>query len=435
MSIFARRNTIRKTSISIDSIRNSVRNFGQGIKRAKLQADEIIKNTRESNQFRRGLIGKDNQYFRKRQENIKRKQREDELEAQSVKGISKKQGNLFQRSTRGFLGRILDFLGILLIGWAVTNLPKIIEAFQKMIKRIQKVVGILTGFLDGMRDFFTGVKENLDNTLSVFGKFDFRKNKDKIEESLEKAGNNLAVLDKDFITAVNQIAQDEDLQDVDELTEQLESIEPPDATTLATVKKIDEISTTVEPNTESKEKPTEEIEGRVMGGDVEPNKEYLVGENPDGTINDTTELFVPEQSGTIIPNDELMAQSDNIEGMSDNIDLGPITPNKIRSGVGANYINSISSSAVQDSFSSNETDSLITGVNSSNMVPVVRNRTTVSRSKGKSRRSTVMIVEKQMPVESNISHSTKKSTNISTVSKSTSATLLDLQSVGVLKYT
>ena len=435
MSIFARRNTIRKTSISIDSIRNSVRNFGQGIKRAKLQADEIIKNTRESNQFRRGLIGKDNQYFRKRQENIKRKQREDELEAQSVKGISKKQGNLFQRSTRGFLGRILDFLGILLIGWAVTNLPKIIEAFQKMIKRIQKVVGILTGFLDGMRDFFTGVKENLDNTLSVFGKFDFRKNKDKIEESLEKAGNNLAVLDKDFITAVNQIAQDEDLQDVGELTEQLESIEPPDATTLATVKKIDEISTTVEPNTESKEKPTEEIEGRVMGGDVEPNKEYLVGENPDGTINDTTELFVPEQSGTIIPNDELMAQSDNIEGMSDNIDLGPITPNKIRSGVGANYINSISSSAVQDSFSSNETDSLITGVNSSNMVPVVRNRTTVSRSKGKSRRSTVMIVEKQMPVESNISHSTKKSTNISTVSKSTSATLLDLQSVGVLKYT
>ena len=435
MSIFARRNTIRKTSISIDSIRNSVRNFGQGIKRAKLQADEIIKNTRESNQFRRGLIGKDNQYFRKRQENIKRKQREDELEAQSVKGISKKQANLFQRSTRGFLGRILDFLGILLIGWAVTNLPKIIEAFQKMIKRIQKVVGILTGFLDGMRDFFTGVKENLDNTLSVFGKFDFRKNKDKIEESLEKAGNNLAVLDKDFITAVNQIAQDEDLQDVDELTEQLESIEPPDATTLATVKKIDEISTTVEPNTESKEKPTEEIEGRVMGGDVEPNKEYLVGENPDGTINDTTELFVPEQSGTIIPNDELMAQSDNIEGMSDNIDLGPITPNKTRSGVGANYINSISSSAVQDSFSSNETDSLITGVNSSNMVPVVRNRTTVSRSKGKSRRSTVMIVEKQMPVESNISHSTKKSTNISTVSKSTSATLLDLQSVGVLKYT
>ncbi len=432
MSIFARRNTIRKTSISIDSIRNSVRNFGQGIKRAKSQADEIIKNTRESNRFRRSLIGRDNQYFRKRQENIKRKQREDELEAQSVKGISKKQGNLFQRSTRGFLGRILDFLGILLIGWAVTNLPKIIEAFQKMIKRIQKVVGILTGFLDGIRDFFTGVKENLDNTLSVFGKFDFRKNKDKIEESLEKAGNNLAVLDRDFITAVNQIAQDEDLQGVDELTEQLESVEPPDATTLATVKKINDISTV--PKTESKEKPTEEIEGRAKGGKVEPNQQYLVGENPDGTINDTTELFVPEQSGTIIPNDELMAD-DNIEGVSDNIDLGPITPNKTRSGVGANYINSIPSSAMQDSFSSNETDSLITGVNSSNMVPVIRNRTTVSKSKGKSRRSTVMIVEKQMPVESNISHSTKKSTNISKVSKSTSATLLDLQSVGVLKYT
>ena len=172
MSIFARRNTIRKTSISIDSIRNSVRNFGEGIKRAKLQADEIIKNTRESNQFRRGLIGKDNQYFRKRQENIKRKQREDELEAQNVKGVAKKQGNLFQRSTRGFLGRILDFLGILLICWALTNLPKIIEAFQKLIKRIQKIVSILTGFVDVIKNFVNGVKESIDNALNVFAKLD-----------------------------------------------------------------------------------------------------------------------------------------------------------------------------------------------------------------------------------------------------------------------
>ena len=45
-----------------------------------------------------------------------------------------------------------------------------------------------------------------------------------------------------------------------------------------------------------------------------------------------------------------------------------------------------------------------------------------------------MIVEKQMPVEPNITHSTKKSMN-TRISKPMSATLLDLQSVGVLKYT
>ena len=57
----------------------------------------------------------------------------------SVGGVLKRQGTLIAKSTRGFLGRILDFLGILLIGWALTNLPKIIEAFQKLIKRIQKI--------------------------------------------------------------------------------------------------------------------------------------------------------------------------------------------------------------------------------------------------------------------------------------------------------
>jgi len=425
MSIFARRNTIRKTSISIDSIRNSVRNFGQGIKRAKLQADEIIKNTRESNQFRRGLIGKDNQYFRKRQENIKRKQREDELEAQNVKGVSKKQGNLFQRSTRGFLGRILDFLGILLIGWALTNLPKIIEAFQKLIKRIQKIVGILTGFVDVIKNFVNGVKESIDNALNVFAKLDFRKNRKQVEEQIEKAGNNVAVLDRDFKTAINDFAREEQFQDVAELTDRIESVELPD--------ELPEVPELKEEDIIVGQENTQEIEGRFRGGKVEPNEEYLVGENPDGTINDTTELFVPEQSGTIIPNDELVAQGENIEGISDNLELGSITPKRIRSGVGANYITSISSSK-QDSFSSNETESLISGVNSKNIVPVVKNRETLASSRGKSRRSTIMIVEKQMPVEPNITHSTKKSsTRIS--SKPMSATLLDLQSVGVLKYT
>ena len=78
---------------------------------------------------------------------------------------------------------------------------------------------------------------------------------------------------------------------------------------------------------------------------------------------------------------------------------------------------------------------MISGVNSKNIVPVVKNRETLARSRGKSRRSTIMIVEKQMPVESNVTHSTKKPMNTRISSKPMSATLLDLQSVGVLKYT
>ena len=38
------------------------------------------------------------------------------------------------------------------------------------------------------------------------------------------------------------------------------------------------------------------------GGNVEVNEPVIVGDNPDGSINKTTELFVPSKAGTIIPN-------------------------------------------------------------------------------------------------------------------------------------
>ena len=72
-----------------------------------------IINQRKTNIFNSNLIKKDNEYFNKRRENVRRKQREDELESTSIKGVVTKQGNIVQRSTKGFLGRILDFFGIL----------------------------------------------------------------------------------------------------------------------------------------------------------------------------------------------------------------------------------------------------------------------------------------------------------------------------------
>ena len=153
MSVEQKRDILGKTSLNIDGIRNSIGRFGETLKGLRKTSDDLVKSTKERNLFKKKIIGKDNTFFRKRRENVRRKQREDELEAQNIKGTTKRQGNLFQKSTRGFLGRILDFLGILLIGWAVTNLPKIIEAVSGLIKKIKKVVAVLTGFFNFAKDF------------------------------------------------------------------------------------------------------------------------------------------------------------------------------------------------------------------------------------------------------------------------------------------
>ena len=127
MSIQSRRNSLFKSSISIRTINNAATKFSAGLKAARKNADEIIKTTRQRNIFKSKLVRNDNKFFRQRQENIRRKNREDELGASSVQGVPKTQGSILAKSTRGFLGRMLDFLGILLIGWAINNLPKIIS--------------------------------------------------------------------------------------------------------------------------------------------------------------------------------------------------------------------------------------------------------------------------------------------------------------------
>ena len=134
MSISSRRNSLRKSSISIDSIRKTVSSFTKGISSAKQKSEDIVKQTKERNLFKRTLIRKDGEFFARRRENVRRKDREDELEAASVTGVAKKEGNIVTRSTRGFLGRLLDFLGIVLLGWAVNNLPMIIEKIRGLFK-------------------------------------------------------------------------------------------------------------------------------------------------------------------------------------------------------------------------------------------------------------------------------------------------------------
>ena len=83
MSISARRNSLLKSSISIKSIGDTASSFFKGFRLARKNANEIVENTRESNKFKSTLIRQDNIFFRRRQENIRRKDREDELEASS----------------------------------------------------------------------------------------------------------------------------------------------------------------------------------------------------------------------------------------------------------------------------------------------------------------------------------------------------------------
>jgi hypothetical protein len=209
MSISSRRNSALKSSISIKSISNTAAKFSKSLSSARSSSQDIQKQLRETNQFKRNLIRKDNIFFRRRQENIRRKDREDELEASSVTGTSKRQGSLLAKSTRGFLGRILDFLGILLLGWAATNLPKILMGINTLINNIKRVGGILGFFVNGVKDVVLGIGSIIGATLGKLLNFDFISNKSKIDKELEGTQGNVQKTQRELAESANLFSDPE----------------------------------------------------------------------------------------------------------------------------------------------------------------------------------------------------------------------------------
>ena len=66
MSIKKRRDSLLKSSLSINKIRDSAVNFTKGLMRSRQTASEIVNKTNENNKFKRTLIGNDNAFFRRR---------------------------------------------------------------------------------------------------------------------------------------------------------------------------------------------------------------------------------------------------------------------------------------------------------------------------------------------------------------------------------
>ena len=318
MSIRARRDSLRKSSIGIDSIRKSVTNLSEGLLSIGRQSSELLKQTRKTNLFKSKLIRQDAEFFKRRRENVLRRQREDELEASSVSGVTKRQGNVISRSTKGFLGRILDFVGTLIIGWALLNLPKIIKAFEKLFKLITRVVGVFTGFIEGMSNFFESISTGVDNFLSQFKRFDFREDDKQIRETIDESEATVTKLNKDFIESVNDFARDKDIASAGEVakkigvTEGVGDFDPEEED--FTPEQENEVLNSIEGSENENLAPVDfapEIEGRAEGGEVSGQTPYIVGE-------EGPELFVPTGGGEIVPNDQLVLQ-DNEEAVADSI--------------------------------------------------------------------------------------------------------------------
>ena len=161
---------LNQNSNSIGNIQESLNQFGVGIRKANSASSVIIRELNAGNKAKKDAISVRRSLFEKRREAVRRREKEDIIEAGSIQTINQSATRKISGSTRGILGRIMGFVGTVFLGWFLKNVPEIIKKSQALIQRMNEVRLTLTEWventLSSLRTFTTnlvGVRTGFEN--------------------------------------------------------------------------------------------------------------------------------------------------------------------------------------------------------------------------------------------------------------------------------
>jgi muramidase (phage lysozyme) len=187
-----------KPSQSLINIRTNIKSVKasfSGINKKTANVNNILL---KKTKVKRESIARNYVLSQRRQEAEKRKNREDLIEASSIGGVIKSQAKAVASSSKGFLGRIMDFLGTLLVGWLAYNLPSIITMAQELIARMQRLATIVSGFFNNT----TNILKGFGNLLGAVGKniltFDFTDSNKRVKNAMSDLGSNFEDMQSQF---------------------------------------------------------------------------------------------------------------------------------------------------------------------------------------------------------------------------------------------
>lgn len=110
---------------------------------------------------------------RKRQQELKdRKDKENLLEA-ADDTPDKKGKKKSKKKPGGFLQKLIDFITIILVGWIVDKLPKVIEWIKNLIGKIKEIVENIKGFFTDIGDFFKKIGKVIGKAWEVISNLKF----------------------------------------------------------------------------------------------------------------------------------------------------------------------------------------------------------------------------------------------------------------------
>ena len=178
-----------RSIINLNNINRSLSSLGRSVQGAIKRTENISDNIKKRNLDKKESISMSKEFFAKRRDLQRRREKEELLEAGGVLGVLRSSQRSIRKTTKGFLGRILEFVGKLILGWAILNLPKIIKITQDVIKRMQRYFSVLTKFVNDIATLFTDFNSKITEIATTLLPFDFEKFSNNVKTFMGRIRN------------------------------------------------------------------------------------------------------------------------------------------------------------------------------------------------------------------------------------------------------
>lgn len=174
------------SSLGIRSIGESVNSLGVSISRAKRSTFTTSQILMKRTKVKRSSLFEDRRIFQQKREKIRIKDKESIIETSRLVNPIRKGVAAISRSAKGFLGRLMDFVGTLLTGWLLYNLPTIIAMAKELMARIVRMVELLKGFVGNLTSIMGGFGSLLGAVFKNVISFDFNDSSGRVKKEMDK---------------------------------------------------------------------------------------------------------------------------------------------------------------------------------------------------------------------------------------------------------
>ena len=206
-----------RSIINLDSITKSLSGLTESIKGAQKQSEQISENVQKRNREKREGLSMSSKLFARRRDNQRRREKEDLLEASGVMSSLRAGRRMIQRTTKGFLGRILDFLATVLIGWTIMNLPKIIKLAEGVMKRLKKYFDVLNKFVSNTQLFFSDLGSKFKEVLTLLTAVNFEPFLSQVKTFMKKIQDSFTSITINTVKTVRKFLDRSDQEIADEI--------------------------------------------------------------------------------------------------------------------------------------------------------------------------------------------------------------------------